>query len=1186
MKAEETTRQEAAKHEEQAMSRILALLAMLAVAAFLAAGLSGCDNNDPLVLPQLTTGPSLPGTYSEGSQVCANCHQAIYQSWLNSRHTKKVRVASLSTVVNDSDSDGTNDFVQGGAGLTFDVGTSPPPGQTKFTDLALGSGVEYPKLGWDGANLFIRIGPNTYTISYVLGGGKWKQRYMTTIDNQEYISPVQYNDVTRQYVWYHPENWYTLNTAGDTLTGYLYNAGQTPITQGEVRDSWQRRCIGCHTTGAGDLTQTPDGEYGLSIADMLAAEQGSGPWLHELPIACEACHGPSQRHVELGGGIGTALNPDKMAADRADEVCGACHNRGSSKNAAGFGFPWAEGSLVGGQPLPGDVLADFFTSVDRDGSRFWGDGSRSAKSHRQQWIEHSSTPHGKAGVTCWKCHDPHGSGIDGDLRAPTQQLCLSCHDGQGDIDSADLSKHTRHQDPETHACNNCHMVFTAKSAVTYDVPSHTYRVIYPAESETTPGLPNSCSTCHPGDSPSQLTAKLAARWPDVRPVAFASSQVNPFDSATFDLLGGQSLDPRGGPLTYQWSLKSGPPGFSQVELLAPTAETALFVPAAPGTYTFALTVTNRDGLRSWVAETVVEVPAGVVQTTPDLTQANYLGSVICQFCHPDTHTEWEVTRHPQKVRRPDEGAGVVFVDTNNNGTSDWMEGPFNLATGTAADPIDPARTQFDDYLYAMGVDAPIIDFDGTTYNVTVGPITYDVTFLLGGTGKWKQRFMATIDEGEYILPIQVNDLANEWVTYHLEHWYTWTDTNGSGAIDPGDTLTGYLYDAGDTPVSEGKTRNSWQRRCTACHSTGARDMTHDAGGTEEYAASIDTMLGNSSGPRLAETGVGCEACHGPGSLHAGQPSLRGAIVNPSKLSALRSNEVCAACHNRGTSINAEGFGFPWGPNAVDGHFIPGMDLDDFFTSVPEGGSRFWDDPYGHAKSHRQQWLDMRWSAHFRDAGMTCSTCHTGHTARFAGQVKGDVVSECGACHMDAVDTSGVRWENHSRHPVGVAVCSDCHMPYVAKSAVKYDIRSHSWQIIWPEATADTGIPNSCAGCHPGATPAELQGDVNYLWGDLRPYAEPRAIDPSDGAAKRAVTFTAPWTVTLDGTRSYDPNGEAITAYVWTILSAPAGSTATLSSRLTARPTIRVLEPGTYTFSLVAQDRKGSSRPAKLTITVN
>ncbi|MHC4163350.1 MAG: ammonia-forming cytochrome c nitrite reductase subunit c552 [Planctomycetota bacterium] len=1167
------------------MSRIFALLAMLAVAVFLAAGLSGCDDNDPFVLPQLTSTPAAPGTYSEGSQVCQTCHQAIYQTWEKSRHTKKVRVASLTTIVNDADSGGTNDFVEGGAGVTYNVGTSPPPGQTSFTDLALGAGIEYPMLGWDGINLLMRIGPNTYIVTYVLGGtGKWKQRYMITIDNQEYMSPVQYNDITRQYVWYHPEHWYTLNPAADTLTGYLYGVGQTPVTEGKVRNGWQRRCIGCHVTGVADLTKNSDGEYGLSIADMLANEQGDGPWFAEMPIACEACHGPAQRHVELGGGIGTALNPNDMAADRADEVCGSCHTRGSSKNAEGFGYPWAAGPLVDGQYRPGDVLDDFYNHVDRDGSRFWDDGGRSASSHHQQWIEHASSPHGKAGVTCWQCHDPHGSNIEGDLKAPVPQLCLSCHDGQGDIDSADLSKHTRHKDPETQACNNCHFNLTAKSGIKYDINTHTYRIIFPAESVSTPGLPNSCAKCHTDDSPSQLTARLAARWPNVHPVAFASSEPSPSGTG-FNLLGGQSFDPLGGSITYQWSLKSGPPSFSHSEVLAATAETALFVPAAPGLYTFSLVVTNRDGLRSWVAETEVDVPASVVQTPPDITLSFYVGSDTCAACHRDTHTTWEVTRHTQKVRRPDEGAGVVFADTNGNDTTDWMEGGFNLATGTGADPIDPSRTVFDDYVYAPGVTPPIIDFDGTNYTVEIGPITYDVTWVLGGTGKWKQRYMATIGQGEYILPNQYNELTNEWVNYHVEHWYTFTDANGNGGADPGETLTGFLYNTGDTPVTEGKTRNSWQRRCTACHVTGARDMTRDST-TLEYAASINTMLSATSGPRIAETGVACEACHGPGSQHTTQPSLRGAIINPSKLSALRSNEVCGACHNRGSSVNTEGFGFPWGPNAVDGYYIPSLVLDAFYTPVPEGGKRFWDDPYGHSSSHHQQWLDMRWSAHFTGAGMTCATCHTGHAEDFAGQLKVDVVTQCGTCHKDDVDTSGERYENHSRHPVGVTVCSDCHMPFVAKSAIKYDIRAHSFQIIWPEATTDTGIPNSCTDCHPGDTPAELQGDINMLWGDLLPYAEPRAIDPSDSAAKRDVTYTAPVTVTLDGTKSYDRNGQAINAYAWTLLSAPAGSSATLSNRFASQPTIDVTVPGTYTFSLVARDLKGSSRPAKLTITVN
>jgi len=1162
------------------MSRIFA---MLAVAVFLAAGLGGCSDDDPLYFPQLGTTPSAPGTYSDGSQVCATCHQAIYQSWEKTRHTKKVRVASLATVVNDADSGGTNDFAQGGAGITYDVGTSPPAGQTQITDLALGAGVEYPKLGWDGTDLLLRLGPNTYTVSYVLGGTNkpWKQRYMVTIGNQEYISPVQFDEATRQYVWYSTGNWYTLNTAGDTLTGYVYGAAQTPVTEGNTRDSWQRRCIGCHVTGVGDLTRNSDGEYGLSIADMLANEPGAGPWFSEMPVACEACHGPAQRHVELGGGIGTALNPADMAADRADETCGYCHSRGSSTNVESLGYPWKPGGLVGGQFVPGDILDLFYNFVDRDGSRFWQDGARTAKSHHQQYLDHAPSPHAQAGVTCFQCHDPHGSNQSGDLKAPVPELCLSCHDGQGNIDSADLSKHTRHKDLETQRCNNCHFTLTAKSAINYDIHSHTYRVIFPAESETTPGLPNACAACHTKDTPSQLTSKLAARWPDVRPVAFADSEENPFSAGTFNLLGGQSFDPLGGPLSYQWSLKSGPPNFNQAEVLAATAETALFVPTAPGTFTFSLVVTNRDGLRSWLAETVVDVDAAIVQTPPDITNSNYLGSSVCANCHRDTHTTWEVTRHTQKVRRPDEGAGVVFADTKTvpTGTSDWFEGGYDLA----ADP-DPSRTVFDDYLYTGTASPPVIDFDGTDYTVEIGPITYDVTWVLGGTGKWKQRYMATIDNGEYILPNQYNELTNEWVNYHVEHWYTFTDANGNGAADPGETLTGFVYNTGQTPVTQTNTNNSWQRRCTACHVTGARDMSQDSV-TMEYAASIQTMLNANSGPRIAETGVGCEGCHGPGSQHVGQPSLRGAIINPSKLSALRSNEVCGACHNRGSSTNTAPFGFPWGSADGDNYF-PSLVLDDFYTPVPEGGSRFWDDPFGHSSSHHQQWLDMRWTPHFLDAGMTCATCHTGHEEDFAGQLKVDVVSQCGTCHKNNVDTSGTRWENHSRHPVGVAVCSDCHMPFVAKSAIKYDIRAHSFQIIFPEATADTGIPNSCTDCHSGETLEDVQDSINMLWGDLLPHAEPRAIDPSDGEAKRRITFTTPVTVTLDGTKSYDPNGEAIVAYSWTLVSAPAGSSASISNRFASQPTIDITVAGVYEFSLVARDLKGSSKPAKLTFTVN
>lgn len=1171
---------------------------------FLCVTLGVSCNNDPrLVVPSVPNSatPSEEGDFA-GSETCRTCHQSIWQSWSKTRHTDKVRNATTDVLVNDFDSSGTSDFEKGGTGVVFDVATSVPPNQTTFPTIQLGVGIEYPKLGFDGTNGVIRIGTRTYTVTYVLGGtGKWKQRYMVTIGNQEYISPVQFNDVTRAYVWYHPENWYTLNAAGDTLTGYLYDVDQTPVTEGNVRDSWQRRCIGCHVTGVRDITKNADGEFGATIADMIGSD--AGPYFAEQPIACEACHGPSGRHVDLGGGIGTTINPDKMAADRGAEVCGSCHNRGTSTNAEGFGYPWKEDTLLEGQFRPGDVLVDFFTSVDRAGSRFWDNGARSAKSHREEFIEHEDSAHGRAGVTCWKCHDPHGSNIEGDLRMPVQTLCLSCHDGEGDIDAQNLSLHTRHADVRD--CNECHLVGTAKSAVPGDIDSHVYRVIFPAESETTEGLPNSCGECHPAQTPAQLTSYLRTRWPDVKPAAYAFA--SPRISGGFTLLGSESLDPLGGSLTYEWTFVSGPPTFGADQLIAPTTDDAIFVPTNPGIYRFRLVVTNARGLRSGPALLDVDVAEGVPQNPPDLADSVYMGSTGCNICHSDVHDEWLTTRHKRTVRAASEADAFVFTDSNGNGIDDWEEGSDPPAFNLRTDPM-AANTEWDSVAFGTGVDAPRIGMDATTgqRRVTIGNVTYNVSFAIGAGGLYDQEYLATSNEGEYVLALSYNAIARSWGVVTPEFWYDVASN----------TLTAYAYDTNETPVTEGRAADAFQARCLTCHTTGARDLSLNTA-TGERAFSLTRMLAATTGPRIAELGTGCESCHGPGSQHmtpstggTGSPSIRGAIINPAKLSSDRENETCAQCHSRGTSTNTASFPFPWDRTDSDGHYIPGRVLSDFFQLADETDTNvFWDEPGSRGRVKYTEWSDFRWSRHTTEGGMSCNDCHQPHKAANGAQLRMPENELCLRCHQSVV-TDQTAIENHSRHGRNSVAnrCSTCHMPKVATAAQENDLGSHLFRVLYPHTSNDvltrTGetLPNSCmtAGCHSqseGALPAwdpgvvadndDATAQIRKLWGDLRPTAAPR-FDSS--GLRREANYTAPATINLDGSLSFDPNQtgtseSGIRSYTWTLVSAPPASSAMLLDRLSVRARLNVTEPGEYVFQLVVQDTTLASRAIRIVATV-
>ena len=92
---------------------------------------------------------------------------------------------------------------------------------------------------------------------------------------------------------------------------------------------------------------------------------------------------------------------------------------------------------------------------------------------------------------------------------------------------------------------------------------------------------------------------------------------------------------------------------------------------------------------------------------------------------------------------------------------------------------------------------------------------------------------------------------------------------------------------------------------------------------------------------------------------------------------------------------------------------------------------------------------------------------------------------------------------------------------------------------------------------------------------------PNAAPVADAGADQSVETGA--LVTLDGSGSFDPNGDEIT-YGWSFVSRPSGSAAALSDATTVRPTFTADVEGSYVIRLVVSDGDLQSDPDEVVVT--
>ena len=306
----------------------------------------------------------------------------------------------------------------------------------------------------------------------------------------------------------------------------------------------------------------------------------------------------------------------------------------------------------------------------------------------------------------------------------------------------------------------------------------------------------------------------------------------------------------------------------------------------------------------------------------------------------------------------------------------------------------------------------------------------NVLYTMGGKG-WMQRFVTRIvpSSGDARDPSQAVTLAESESVIMGVQWNQrqarWEDFHG--------------------PKGDGTwTSVNFNTKCIGCHTTG-------------FQPSDKSRL-----DRWVESGIGCEACHGPSNE-----------INPITIEAKQSNEICGSCHTRGLARTG-GYEFPWNER-LGGSFRPKESLDSFIETVSRPGDHFWVD--GESKSHHQQLPDLMLGRHGA-AGLTCNDCHHPHKKTFPAQLRAESNTLCLSCHVDRLVNSSDRFQ-HSRHTDRQASCIDCHMPRTAAAVEPGDIRSHTFFVIEPQKTREFGVPSGCVTCHtlgPGApkTQAELE----------------------------------------------------------------------------------------------------------------
>lgn len=270
----------------------------------------------------------------------------------------------------------------------------------------------------------------------------------------------------------------------------------------------------------------------------------------------------------------------------------------------------------------------------------------------------------------------------------------------------------------------------------------------------------------------------------------------------------------------------------------------------------------------------------------------------------------------------------------------------------------------------------------------------EIAYTIGGTHL--QQYLKKAGQNYFLLPAQYNVEDSQWLK-----------------------------------LPQGSENKSFFESCAGCHSTGA----------------------DPKEKKFVEPGVGCEACHGPGSNHLIAPLAKKmeTIVNPAQLAPHIAAGICGSCHSAGEDAQ--------GKYAYPADYRPGEQLAGKYHFIERGNADyFW--TTGNAKEPPLQYLDWLESKHSQ-AAMGCIDCHTLHTKGNANPFQMRLAGEqlCLSCHN----------QKHKDTAHDSGGCISCHMPESIGRINPGKIKSHTFKPIDPATGKQLGSffrqPDYCFSCH-------------------------------------------------------------------------------------------------------------------------